>query len=51
MTLYASDFPVDEFPHLAEFTFQHVLQPGYDFGFSFEFGLDLLLDGIEASRD
>jgi AcrR family transcriptional regulator len=46
-------FPVDEFPHLAEFTTQHVLRPGYSFGDSFEFGLDLLLDGIAvaAQRD
>ena len=36
----------EEFPHLVSFTEEHVLQPGYDFGHSFEFGLDLLLDGI-----
>lgn len=42
-------FPVDEFPHLVEFTVQHALQPGYAFGNSFEFGLDLLLDGIDAA--
>src|SRR4051794_30966875 len=40
-------FPVDEYPHLAEFTFEHVLQPGYDFAEEYEFGLDLLLDGLE----
>ena len=39
-------FPADEFPHLVEFTVGHVLQPGYDFAASFEFGLDLLLDGL-----
>src|SRR4051794_8423145 len=45
-------FPVDDYPHLAEFTFKHVLQPGYDFGKEFTFGLDLLLAGIEqALRD
>jgi hypothetical protein len=41
--------PVDEYPHLVELTTEHVLQPGYGFGDSFEFGLDLLLDGIEAA--
>ena len=41
--------PVDEFPNLAEFTAKHVAQPGYSFGVSFEFGLDLLLDGLEAA--
>ena len=40
-------FPVDEFPHLAAFTREHVMRPGYDFGAEFEFGLDLLLDGLE----
>ncbi len=46
-----------EYPHMAEFTTGHVLQPGYDFTSSFEFGLDLLLDGLaeaaarEASED
>lgn len=41
--------PVEEFPHFVEFTVEHALQPGYAFGNSFEFGLDLLLDGIEAA--
>src|SRR3954463_7249391 len=40
-------FPVDEFPSLAAFTREHVMRPGYDFGDEFEFGLDLLLDGLE----
>ncbi len=38
---------VDAFPNLAAFTAEHVMQPGYDFGDSFEVGLDLVLDGIE----
>jgi AcrR family transcriptional regulator len=42
-------FPADEFPHLAELTVEHVLQPGYDYGHEFEFGLDLILDGLEAA--
>ena len=24
-------FPADRYPYLAEFTFEHVLRPGYDF--------------------
>jgi AcrR family transcriptional regulator len=40
-------FPVDDFPHLAAFTREHVMRPGYDFGAEFEFGLDLILDGLE----
>jgi AcrR family transcriptional regulator len=42
--------PVDEYPHLAELTLEHVLQPGYDYGEEFEYGLDLLLDGLERAR-
>lgn len=37
-----------EYPYLMELTAEHVLQPGYDFGDEFEFGLDLILDGLEA---
>src|SRR3954463_14080508 len=46
-------FPVDELPHLAAFTREHVMRPGYDFGAEFEFGLDLVLDGLErhSARD
>ena len=40
----------DEYPHLAELTVKHVLQPGYDHGNEFEFGLDLILDGLERTR-
>jgi len=36
-------------PDLAEFTSEHVLQPGYDFTSEFDFGLDLILDGLERS--
>ncbi len=42
--------PADEYPHLAELTLEHVLQPGYDYGEEFEYGLDLLLDGLERAR-
>jgi hypothetical protein len=38
-------------PHLSEFTVEHVLQPGYDYGSEFEFGLDLVLDGLEKASD
>ncbi len=43
-------FPADEYPHLAELTVEHVLQPGYDYGDEFEFGLDLILDGLKRLR-
>jgi AcrR family transcriptional regulator len=44
-----SQFPVDEYPHLAELTFEHVLRPGYDYSNQFKFGLDLLLDGLDRA--
>ena len=45
-----ASFPADRYPHLAELTARHVLQPGYDHGDEFEFGLDLILDGLERIR-
>ena len=39
----------DEHPHLTELTVEHVLQPGYDYGNEFTFGLDLILDGLVAA--
>ena len=42
-------FPAADYPHLFEFTTEHVLKPGYDFTSEFEFGLDLTLDGLERA--
>ena len=39
----------DAFPHLTEMALEHILQPGYAYGNEFEFGLRLILDGIEAA--
>jgi len=36
-----------DYPHGAEMTVEHVLQPGYDHDAEFEFGIDLILDGLE----
>jgi len=44
-------FPKDDFPSLYEMIVDHVLQPGYDYAAEFEFGLDLILDGLEGMRD
>jgi AcrR family transcriptional regulator len=44
-------FSPDRYPNLVAFTIEHVMQPGYSFGASFEFGLDLIISGLaEASR-
>ncbi|HTE70061.1 MAG TPA: TetR/AcrR family transcriptional regulator [Actinomycetes bacterium] len=45
-----AEFPADEYPHLTEMTVEHVLQPGYDYGNEFLFGLDLILDGLDQAR-
>ena len=39
----------EDYPHLVEFTIEHVMKPGYDYGAEFEFGLDLVLDGLARS--
>ena len=46
-----AQFPADEYPHLTELAVEHVMQPGYDYGDEYEFGLDLMLDGLERARD
>jgi Tetracyclin repressor-like, C-terminal domain len=40
----------DEYPHLAEMLIEHALKPGYNYAEEFEFGLDLILDGLERLR-
>jgi AcrR family transcriptional regulator len=41
-------FPAaDAYPHLTELAVEHVLQPGYDYGDEYDFGLELILDGLE----
>jgi AcrR family transcriptional regulator len=40
-------FPDGEYPHLVAFIAEHAMQPGYDYGDEFEYGLDLVLDGLE----
>lgn len=42
---------LEPYPHLSRFTVEHVLQPGYDFKAEFDFGLDLILDGLAAAAD
>jgi AcrR family transcriptional regulator len=42
-------FPADEYPHLVELATEYILQPGYDFGNEFEFGLGVILDALTRS--
>jgi AcrR family transcriptional regulator len=46
-----AEFPASEYPHLTEIAVDHVLQPGYDYGNEYLFGLDLILDGLERALD
>jgi len=43
--------PADRYPHLTELTVEHVMKPGYAYANEFEFGLELILDGLERLRD
>lgn len=41
----------EEFPYLAEVVAGHVAEVGHDFGRTFEYGLELILDALEARRE
>jgi AcrR family transcriptional regulator len=41
----------DDYPHLSELVTRHLLEPGYDYGDEYEFGLDLILDSLERARE
>jgi AcrR family transcriptional regulator len=43
--------PEDQYPHLRELTVEHVLKPGYDYGKEFDFGLELILEGLERATN
>jgi AcrR family transcriptional regulator len=42
-------FPVNEYPNLVEFLAEHVMKPGYDYADEFEYGLDLVLGGLDKA--
>jgi len=48
--MFLRQFPAEQFPHLFEMGSQHVMKPGYDYAKEFEFGLDLILEGLERLR-
>jgi AcrR family transcriptional regulator len=41
-------FATGDYPHLVEMATGYYLQPGYDFGDEFTWGLDLILDGLTS---
>jgi AcrR family transcriptional regulator len=42
-------FLAHDYPHLVEFTIEHVMQPEYNFGDEFEYGLGLILGALASS--
>jgi AcrR family transcriptional regulator len=50
-TAFLRELPRDDLPHLAEHVEQHLKERSPDDPTEFEFGLDLILDGLERIRD
>lgn len=44
------DLPEGQLPHLIELAMEHVMQDDYAFANEFPLGLDLILDGLERTR-
>ncbi|TCC44839.1 TetR/AcrR family transcriptional regulator [Kribbella pittospori] len=42
-------FSAEDYPHLLELTTEIILQPGYSYGDEFAYGLDRVLDSLEAA--
>lgn len=49
-TSIMQSMPPGAFPHMTEFAVEHVLKPGYSYAAEFDFGLDLILDGLKRMR-
>lgn len=43
------DLAGDLYAHLTERTTEYILKPGYSYGNEFAYGLDLILDSLEAA--
>ena len=48
---FLRELPAADYPYFAEHVEQHVAAPGDDGAREFEFGLDLILDGLQRLRD
>jgi AcrR family transcriptional regulator len=44
------EFAAGEYPYLAEMAVEHAMKPGYNYGDEFEFGLDLIIDGLKRAH-
>jgi hypothetical protein len=43
--------PADEYPYLREMVVEHAMKSGYDESADFDFGLSLILDGLQRLLD
>jgi AcrR family transcriptional regulator len=48
---FLANIPADEYPYVIEHAEEHLAEPDPDEPNEFEFGLDLILDGLERMRD
>ena len=46
-----SQLPADVYPWFTEMIVEHAMKPGYAYAHEFEFGLELILDGIENAQN
>jgi len=44
---FLREIPADEYPHLREMVVEYAMKSGHDESADFEFGLDLILDGLQ----
>lgn len=44
-------FATGEYPHMVEMATEYYLQPGYDFGDEFQWGLDLILEALARRQE
>jgi hypothetical protein len=43
------EFRPGDYPYLTEMATEHAMKPGYNYGDEFAFGLELILEGLEAA--
>jgi AcrR family transcriptional regulator len=48
---FLQGIPAEEYPHLREMVVEYAMKTGYDESSDFQFGLDLILDGLQRLLD
>ncbi|MCA9134191.1 MAG: hypothetical protein KDA45_13580 [Planctomycetales bacterium] len=41
--------PREQYPYFSEMIVEHILQPGYEYADEFQFGLEIVLDGLQRA--